>query len=97
MLFFLKLAEGGKVNIIRMIKSRRVRWAGHMGEITNMYKMLVGKPEGKEPLGRPRHRWGITLKWIPGKWLEGVNWIHLAQERDCWRTLVNKVMNLQIP
>jgi hypothetical protein len=57
-------------NIIRVTKSRRMRWAGHVahvGKMRNAYKILVGKPEGKRPLGRPRHRWGIILKWSLGK------------------------------
>jgi len=57
-------------NIIRAIKSRRTRWPGHvarMGEMRNEYKVLVGKPEGKRPLGRPKHRWEDILEWILGK------------------------------
>jgi hypothetical protein len=78
-------------NIIRMIKSRRMRWAGHvprMGETRNAYRILVGKPEGKRPLGRPRRRWVV---W------DDMDWIKLAQDRDQWRTLVNTVMNLRVP
>jgi hypothetical protein len=72
--------------MIRMIKSRRMRWAWHvtrMGEKRNAYGIFVGKPEGKSPLGRPRERgWG------------GLDWIDLAQDRDPWRALMNTVMNL---
>jgi len=58
-------------NIFRVIKSRRMRWAGHVtriGERRGLYRVLVGKPEGKKPLGRPRHRWKIILRWIFRKW-----------------------------
>jgi len=61
--------------IVRVIKSRRMRWAGHvahMGENRNTYRVLVRKPEGRRPLGRPRHRWRIILRWILRKWDEGV-------------------------
>jgi hypothetical protein len=88
-------------NIIRTIKSRRMRWTGHvarMGEKTNAYKILVGKPEGKRPLGRPRRRWVDNIKIdLREIGLEGVIWIDVAQDRDQWRALVNMVMNLQVP
>jgi hypothetical protein len=69
-------------DIIRQIKSRRTRWAGHvarMGEGRNLYRVLVGKPEGKRPLGRPRRRWedGLKMDLREIGW-EGVEWIHLA-------------------
>jgi hypothetical protein len=67
-------------NIIRIIKSRRMRWAGvvaRMGEKRNAYKLLVRKPEGKRPLGRPRRRWWIILWWIMERWY-GVMWIGLV-------------------
>jgi hypothetical protein len=88
-------------NIIRVIKSRRMRWAGHiarMEKIRNEYKMLVGKPKGKRPFGRPRHRWedNIRMDLIEIN-LEGVDWIHLVQDTDRWRTVVNLVMNLPVP
>jgi transcription termination factor 2 len=88
-------------NIIRMIKSRRMRWAGHvarMGETRNAYRIFVGKPEGKRPLGRPRRRWvdNIKIDLREIGW-DGVNWIDLAQDRDQWRALVNTVMNLRVP
>jgi hypothetical protein len=84
-----------------MIKSRRMRWAGHvarMGEKRNSYRILVGKPEGRRPLGRPRRRWvdnmKIDLREIG--W-DDVDWVDLAQDRDQWRALVNSVMNLRVP
>jgi hypothetical protein len=87
-------------DIIRQIKSKRMRWAGHvarMGEGRNVYRVLVGKPEGKRPLGRPRRRWEDGIKMDLGEtgW-GGVEWIHLAQDRDRWRALVNAVMNLRV-
>jgi hypothetical protein len=85
--------------IIRQIKSRRMRWTGHvarMGEGRNVYRVLVGKPTGKRPLGKPRHRWdGIRMDLREIGW-EGVKWIHLAQDRDWWQALVNTVTNLWI-
>jgi hypothetical protein len=63
------------LNVVRVIKSRRMRLAGHvarMGEGRGVYKIFVGKPEGKRPLGRPRYRWGIILIWIFRKWDVGV-------------------------
>jgi hypothetical protein len=76
-----------------MIKSRRMRWAGHveqMGEKRNAYRLLVGTPEGKRPLGRPRHRWVDNIKMDLGEVEWGdVDWIGLAQDRNRWRALVN--------
>jgi hypothetical protein len=84
-----------------MIKSRRMRRARHvarMGEKRNAYRILVGKPGGKRPLGRPRRRWvdNIKMDLREIRW-DGVNWIDVAQDRDQWRALVNTVMNLGIP
>ncbi|PNF26173.1 hypothetical protein B7P43_G04444 [Cryptotermes secundus] len=78
-----------------MIKSRRMRWAGHvarMRETRNAYRILVGMPEGKRPLGRPRRRWVDKVKIDLGeiRW-DGMNWIDLTQDRDQWRALVNTV------
>jgi hypothetical protein len=69
-----------------------------MGEKRNAYKLLVGKPEGKRPLGRTRRRWvdNIKIDLLEIGW-GGVGWIGLAQDRDKWRALVNAVMNLQVP
>jgi hypothetical protein len=88
-------------SIIRIIKSRRMRWAGHvarMGEKINAYRLLVGNPERKRPLGRPRCRWvdNIKMDLLEIGW-GGVDWIGLAQDRDKWRVLVNAVMNLRVP
>jgi hypothetical protein len=86
--------------IIRQTKSRRMKWVGHvahMGEVRNVYRVLVGKPEGKSPLERPRHRWEDGIKMdLKEIGCGGVEWIHLAQDRDRWRAVVNAVMNLQV-
>jgi hypothetical protein len=68
-----------------------------MGEGRKVYRVLVGRPEGKRPLGRPRRRWedGIRMDLEEIDW-GGVEWIHLAQDRDRWRALVNAVMNLRV-
>jgi hypothetical protein len=85
-------------SIIRIIKSGRMRWAGHvarMGEMSNMYMLLVGKPEGKRPLGRPRRRWINNMKRdLLEIGLSVVDWIGQAQDQYRWRALVNSVMNL---
>jgi hypothetical protein len=86
---------------IRIIKSRRMRWAGHvarMGEKRNAYRLLVGKPEGKGPLGRPRRRWVDNIRMDLGEvgWGD-VDWIGVAQDRNRWRALVNSVLNLWVP
>jgi hypothetical protein len=87
-------------NIIRQIKSRRLRWTGHvarMEEERNVYKVLMGKPEGKRPLGRPGRRWeyGIRMDLREIGW-GSVEWIQLAQDRDRWRAVVNTVMNPRV-
>ena len=90
-------------NIVRVIKSSRMRWAGHvarMGEERGAYRVLVGKPEGKRPLGRPRHRWVDNIRMDLQEVGCGCgygDWIGLAQDRDGWRKLVNAVMNLRVP
>jgi hypothetical protein len=87
-------------NIIRQIKSRRMRWAGHvarMGEERNVYRVLMGKPEGKRLLGRPRRGWEDEIRMdLREIGLGGVDWIRLAQDRDRWRAVVNTAMNLRI-
>jgi hypothetical protein len=88
-------------NIVRVIKSRRMRWAGHvarMGEGRGVYRILVGRPEGKKPLGRPRRRWDNNIKMDLRKiGIDGANWIWLAQVRVQWRAFVNTVMNPRFP
>jgi hypothetical protein len=87
-------------DIIRQVKSRRMRWAGHvarMGEERKVYKVLVGKPERKRPLGRPRRRWEDWIRMdLRDIGLEGVDWSRLAQDRDQWRAVVSAVMNLRV-
>jgi hypothetical protein len=87
-------------DIIRQVKSRRMRWAGHvarMGEEIKVYKVFVGKPEGKRPLGRPRRRWedGVRMD-LREIGLGSVDWIRLDQDRDRWRAVVSAVMNLRV-
>jgi hypothetical protein len=87
-------------NIIRVIKSRRMRWAGHvarMGEKRGAYRILVGRPKEMRPLGRPRHRWEDNIKMNLQGVGWGVDWIELAHDRDRWRALVNAVMNHRLP
>jgi hypothetical protein len=87
--------------IVRVIKSRRMGWAGHvarMGEGRGMHRVLVGKPEGKKPLGRPRRRWDDNIKMdLQELGYGGMDWIELAQDMDRWWALVNAVMNFRIP
>jgi hypothetical protein len=88
-------------SINRIIKSQRMRWTGHvarMGEKRNAYRLLVGKPEGKRPLGRPRRRWVDNIRMDLGKvgWGD-VDWIGLAKDRKRWRAVVNSVLNLRVP
>ena len=85
---------------MRVIKSRRMRWAGHvarMGEGRGVYRVLVGKPEGRRPLGRPRRRWEDNIRMDLRKvGCECVEWMELAQDRDRCCALVSAVMNLRI-
>jgi hypothetical protein len=88
-------------SITRIIKSRWMRWAGHvacMGKKRNVCRLLVGKPEGKRPLGRPKYRWVDNIRMDLGEvgWGD-VDWIGLAQDRNMWRALVNSVLSLRVP
>jgi len=88
-------------NIVRVIKSRRMRWAGHvarMGEERGVYRVLVRKPEGKRPLGRPSRRCVDIIRTDLQKvGCVYMDWIGLAQDRDGWRRLVSVVINLRVP
>ncbi|KAJ4450403.1 hypothetical protein ANN_01827 [Periplaneta americana] len=88
-------------DIIRNIKSRRLRWAGHvarMGESRNAYRVLVGRPEGKISLGRPRRRWEDNIKMdLREVGYDDREWINLAQDRNQWRAYVRAAMNLRVP
>ena len=87
-------------NIVRVVKLRKMRWAGHvtcMGEGRGVHRVLVGKPEGKRPLGGPRRRWEDNIKMDLREVGGGGDWMELAQDRERWRALVNAVMNLRIP
>ena len=84
-----------------MIKSRRLRWAGHlarMGEDRSAFKILTGKPTPKRPLGRPRRRWEDNNRMdLEEIGINAGNWVDSAQDRDYWRVLVNAALNLRVP
>jgi hypothetical protein len=87
-------------NSFRQIKSMRMRWAGYVariGEESNVYRVLVGKPEGKRPRGRPRRRWedGVRMDLMEIGW-GNVDWIQLAQDKDRWLAVINTAMNLRV-
>jgi hypothetical protein len=88
-------------NIVTVNKSGRIRWAGHvvrMVEGRGVYRVLVGRSEGKRPLGRPRRRWEDNIKTdLMEIRIDGANWIRLAQDRVQWRDFVNTVMSLSVP
>ena len=93
--------ESFYVNIVRMVKSRRMRWAGHvarMGEDRGVHRVLVGKHEGKRPLGRQRRRWEDNIKMDLQEVGGGRgDWMELAQDREGWRSLVGTVRNFRVP
>ena len=88
-------------NIVRVVKSRRMRWAGHlarMGEDRGVHRVLVGKPEGKKPFGRPKRRWEDNIKMDLQKVGGGRgDWMELAQDRDRWLALVGTVRDFRVP
>ena len=88
-------------NIVRVVKSRRIRWAGHvarMGEGRGVYRVLVGKTEGERPLGRPRRRWEFNIKMDLQEVGGGYgDWMELARDRNGWRALVSTVTKLRGP
>jgi hypothetical protein len=88
-------------SIVRVIKARMMRWTGHvarMGVVRVAYNILVGRPEGRRPPGRPKRRWEDNIKMdLMEIGFGDVDWIRWAQDRDRWRALVNTVMNLRVP
>ena len=85
-------------NIARVIRMRWTRYVARMGEEREVYRVLLGKPEGKRPLGRPRRRWVDNIMMdLQEVGCGYMDWIGLAQDRDRWRTLVSAVMNLRVP
>jgi hypothetical protein len=87
-------------NIVRVIKSRRLRWAGHLARLEegrSAFKILTGKPTGKRPSGRPRHRWEDNIRMdLEEIGINARNWVDLAQDRNYWGALVNAALNLRV-
>ena len=88
-------------DVVKIMKSRRLRWAGHvarMGEKRRLYSILVGRPDGKRPLGRPRRRWEDNIRRdLREVGVRDENWLDTAQDRIQWRTFVTAAMNLRVP
>ena len=88
-------------NIVRVIKSRRLRWAEHVARIMEgriAFKILTGKPTGKRPLGRLRRRWEDNIRMVLEEiGINAGNWVDSAQDRNYWRALVNTALNLRVP
>ena len=84
-----------------MIKSRRLRWAGHVARLEDgrsAFKILTGKPTGKRTLGKPRRRWEDNIRMnLEETCINAWNWVDSAQDRDYWRTLVTAALNLRVP
>ena len=101
MLSFIPGGKGKAPNIVRVIKSKRMIWAGHvarMGGERGVHSVLLGKPERKRPLERPGRRWVDNIRMdLQEVGCGYMDWIELAQDRDRWRTLVTAVMNLRVP
>ena len=89
------------VYIVRVIKSRRLRWADHIGRMyegRSAFKILTRKPTGKRPLGRPRRRWENNIRmYLEEIGINARNWVDSAQDRNYWRALVNAALNLRVP
>jgi hypothetical protein len=87
-------------NIVTVFTARRMRWAGHvarMGKMRNEYNIFAGKPERKSPFGRPRHKWEDNIRiYLREIGWEILNWMHLVQDRDQWRALMDTVMNFRV-
>ena len=87
-------------NIVRVIKSRRLKWAGHVTrieEVRSAFKILTGTPEGKRPLGKPRRRWEDNIRMdLIEVGINTRNWVASAQDRDYWKVLVNAALNLRV-
>jgi hypothetical protein len=87
-------------NIVRVVKSRRMRWAGNVARIVEdrgVHRVLVGKPEGKRPLGRPTRRWEDNIKMDLQDGGSRGDWMELAQDRDRWQALVGTVRDFRVP
>ena len=83
-----------------MIKSRRLRWTGHVArieEIKSVFQILTGKPTEKRLIGRPRRRWEENIRMDIEEISINTNWVDSVQDRDCWRPLVNAALNLRVP